>query len=506
MFQNSRYYSNNILIYQQYCPEYGKYLSFQDETGWQWVAAVQYFPIFLHLSGERIVISGAGRAAVAKLRLLLKTDAQLAVFGTDPDTEILSWQRAGRLGHEARPVESADLEGAALLYCTNGDEAADNRAAALARRNGIRVSIADNLADSDFITPAIVDRDPVTVAIGTEGTAPVLARALKAAFEAQLPTSLGPLARIGKAFRSKCESIPSGRMRRAFWSEYFFRRGLRSYAREGENGARDALRSLLDEAATATRPSGFVSFVGAGPGDAELLTLKARNRLHDADIVVHDRLVSSHVLELVRREAERVCAGKKGFRPSWSQGSINALLVRHARAGNHVVRLKSGDPTVFGRLDEEIEALDGAGIPWEIVPGITAAACAAADMGVSLTRRGRNSELRFLTGRDADGFAEHDWAALARPGSVAAIYMGKRAATFLRGRLLMHGAAPSTPVTIVENASAADERIVATSLLRLPETLGEERVAGAVVLMLGLLPRETMREARAGREVREHAL
>ena len=467
---------------------------------------MQYFPIFLHLSGERIVISGAGRAAVAKLRLLLKTDAQLAVFGTDPDTEILSWQRAGRLGHEARPVESADLEGAALLYCTNGDEAADNRAAALARRNGIRVSIADNLADSDFITPAIVDRDPVTVAIGTEGTAPVLARALKAAFEAQLPTSLGPLARIGKAFRSKCESIPSGRMRRAFWSEYFFRRGLRSYAREGENGARDALRSLLDEAATATRPSGFVSFVGAGPGDAELLTLKARNRLHDADIVVHDRLVSSHVLELVRREAERVCAGKKGFRPSWSQGSINALLVRHARAGNHVVRLKSGDPTVFGRLDEEIEALDGAGIPWEIVPGITAAACAAADMGVSLTRRGRNSELRFLTGRDADGFAEHDWAALARPGSVAAIYMGKRAATFLRGRLLMHGAAPSTPVTIVENASAADERIVATSLLRLPETLGEERVAGAVVLMLGLLPRETMREARAGREVREHAL
>ena len=387
-----------------------------------------------------------------------------------------------------------------------GDGAADARAAALARRHGIRVSIADNLADSDFITPAIVDRDPVTVAIGTEGTAPVLARALKAAFEAQLPTSLGPLARIGEAFRNRCESVPAGRMRRAFWSEYFFRRGPRSYAREGESGARDALCSLLDETAIATRPSGFVSFVGAGPGDPELLTLKARNRLHDADIVVHDRLVSAQVLELVRREAERVCAGKKGFGPSWSQASINALSVRRAREGNHVVRLKSGDPTVFGRLDEEVEALDGAGIPWEIVPGITAAACAAADMGVSLTRRGRNSELRLLTGRDADGFAEHDWAALARPGSVAAIYMGKRAATFLRGRLLMHGAAPSTPVTIVENASAADERIVATSLLRLPETLEEERVAGAVVLMLGLLPREAMRAARTGREVRERAL
>ena len=451
-------------------------------------------------------MSGAGQAAVAKLRLLLKTDAQLGVFGADPNPEILSWHRAGRLEHEARPVESADLEGAALLYCTNGDVSADDRAAAFARQHGIRVSVTDNLADSDFITPAIVDRDPVTVAIGTEGTAPVLARALKAAFEAQLPISLGPLARIGQAFRSRYGSVPPGRMRRALWSEYFFRRGPRRYAREGTRGARDALRSLLDEAASATRPSGFVSFVGAGPGDPELLTLKARRRLHDADIVVHDRLVSAHVLELVRREAERVCAGKKGFGPSWSQASINALLIRHARAGNHVVRLKSGDPTVFGRLDEEIEALDGANLPWEIVPGITAAACAAADMGVSLTRRGRNSDFRFLTGRDADGFAEHDWVALARPGSVAAIYMGKRAATFLRGRLLMHGAAPSTPVTIVENASARDERIVATSLLRLPETLEEKRVAGAVVLMLGLLPRTVMREVRAGRAVRERAL
>ena len=467
---------------------------------------MQHFPIFFRLSGKRVVVSGAGRAAVAKLRLLLKTEAQLGVFGADPDAEILSWHRAGRLEYKARAVESADLEGAALLYCTNGDAAADDRAAALARRRGIHVNVADNLADSDFITPAIVDRDPVTVAIGTEGTAPVLARALKAAFEAQLPISLGPLARIGQAFRGRCESVPPGRMRRALWSEYFFRRGPRRYAREGRNGARDALRSLLDEAAAATRPSGFVSFVGAGPGDPELLTLKARNQLHDADIVVHDRLVSGQVLELARREAERVCVGKMGFGPSWSQASINALLVHHARAGNHVVRLKSGDPTLFSRLDEEIETLDDAGIPWEIVPGITAAACAAADMGVSLTRRGRNSDFRFLTGRDADGFAEHDWAALARPGSVAAIYMGKRAATFLRGRLLMHGAAPSTPVTIVENASSEDERIVATSLLRLPETLEVERIAGAVVLMLGLLPRKAVREARAGREIRAGAL
>ena len=467
---------------------------------------MQHFPIFLRLSGERVVVSGASRAAVAKLRLLLKTDAEIAVFGHDPDPDILSWLRRRELRYEERPVEGADIEGAALLYCANDDPAEDARAAALARRRNIPVNIVDNREGSDFITPAIVDRDPLTVAIGTEGTAPVLARNLKAVFEAQLPMSLGPLARIAQAFRSRCESVPAGRIRRALWSEYFFRHGPRRYAREGEDGARDALRALLDEVATAPRPAGLVSFVGAGPGDPELLTLKARNRLHDADIVVHDQLVSEQVLELARREAERVSAGKTGYGPSWSQAQINALLVRHAQAGNHVVRLKSGDPAVFGRLDEEIEALKAAGIPWEVVPGITAAAGAAADMGVSLTRRGRNSELRFLTGRDVEGFAEHDWAALARPGSVAAVYMGKRAAAFLRGRLLMRGAAPSTPVTIVENASRPDRRIVAKTLLGLPDALDEAHLAGPVVLMLGILPRDAMHEADSDCEARREAV
>ena len=323
---------------------------------------MQHFPIFLRLAGRQVAVSGAGQAAVAKLRLLLKTDAEITIFGPDPDPDVLSWHREGVLRHEERRVAAEDLDGAALLYCANDDPAEDARAAALARQRRIPVNIVDNLQGSDFITPAIVDRDPVTVAIGTEGTAPVLARNLKAILEAQLPASLGRLARIGQAFRSRCDSVPAGHMRRAFWSEYFFRRGPRGYAREGENGAREALRSLLDEAATATRPSGFVSFVGAGPGDPELLTLKARNRLHDADIVVHDRLVSAQVLELARREAERVSAGKSGYGPSWPQARIDALLVRQAREGKHVVRLKSGDPAVFGRLDEEIEALESAGI------------------------------------------------------------------------------------------------------------------------------------------------
>ncbi|MDE0173703.1 MAG: siroheme synthase CysG [Defluviicoccus sp.] len=459
---------------------------------------MRHFPIFLRLSSRSVVVSGAGQAATAKLRLLLKTDAAITVFGPDPDPNILSWHRAGALRHDGRPVQGADLDGAALLYCASGDPTEDARAAALGRRRGIPVNVVDSLEASDFITPAIVDRDPVTVAIGTEGTAPVLARNLKAAFEARMPVSLGPLARIGQAFRSRCEHRPSARMRRALWSEYFFKSGPRGFARDGEDGAREALRSLLEEARTASRPAGLVSLVGAGPGDPELLTLKARNRLHEADVVVHDRLVSAPVLELARREAERVSAGKTGYGPSWPQDSINALMVREARAGRHVVRLKSGDPAVFGRLDEEIDALEAEGIPWEVVPGITAASAAAADMGASLTRRGRNSELRILTGHDVDGFAEQDWAALARPGAAAAIYMAKRAASFLRGRLLMRGAAPSTPVTIVENASRTDRRIVATTLLGLPEALEQAVFPGAVLLMLGIPPRGSIEKAGSG--------
>ena len=187
---------------------------------------MQHFPIFLRLAGRQVAVSGAGQAAAAKLRLLLKTDAEIAVFGPDPHPDIQLWHREGALRHHNRRLEGADLDGAALIYCASDDPAEDARAAALARRRRIPVNVVDDLDGSDFITPAIVDRDPVTVAIGTEGTAPVLARNLKATLESQLPISLGPLARIGQAFRSRCGNVPAGRTRRALWSEYFSRQVL----------------------------------------------------------------------------------------------------------------------------------------------------------------------------------------------------------------------------------------------------------------------------------------
>lgn len=236
--------------------------------------------------------------------------------------------------------------------------------------------------------------------------------------------------------------------------------------------------------------AGSVALVGAGPGHPDHLTLGALRALQAANVVVHDRLVSEAILALIPPATPRVDVGKEGFGPSTAQMDIHAVMIAQARAGAFVVRLKAGDPGVFGRLDEELDALDSAGIPWRIVPGLTAAAAAAAEIGQSLTARGRNRALTLLTGHDTRGFADQDWRGLARPGAVAAIYMGKRAARFIQGRLLMHGAAAATPVTLIENATRPDQRIHAATLATLPAAAAA--CDGPAVMFWGLAPRAAL--------------
>ncbi|HMO09567.1 MAG TPA: uroporphyrinogen-III C-methyltransferase [Paracoccaceae bacterium] len=231
-----------------------------------------------------------------------------------------------------------------------------------------------------------------------------------------------------------------------------------------------------------------VLFVGAGPGAAEHLTLAALRAIEGADVVIHDRLVGPEVMAFVPPAARRVDVGKEGFGPSTTQDAIHDLLVTHARTGARVVRLKGGDPSVFARLDEETAALDAAGLDWRVIPGLTAASVAAAAIGRSLTRRGRNAALRIVTGHDMVGFAEQDWRGLARAGQVAAVYMGKKSARFIQGRLIMHGADPFTPVTVVENVSRTDQRITAATLSTLPAAAAGAQ--GPAVILLGLAPRE----------------
>lgn len=247
--------------------------------------------------------------------------------------------------------------------------------------------------------------------------------------------------------------------------------------------------------------SSLVLFVGAGPGAAAHLTLGALKALTEANVVIFDRLVGAEVLALIPAQVERIDVGKAGFGPSTPQAKICDLIVSHARTGRRVVRLKGGDCGIFGRLDEEIEALEAAGIAFEIVPGLTAASVAAARIGQSLTRRGRNASLRILTGHDMAGFAEQDWRGLARAGEVAAIYMGKASARFIQGRLMMHGAAADTPVTVVENVSRHDERVTGATLATL--TLAVADATGPAIILYGLAPRRAvatlpqLKEARA---------
>ncbi|WP_300029572.1 siroheme synthase CysG [uncultured Roseobacter sp.] len=450
---------------------------------------MDHFPIFLRVQGRRIVLSGGGDAALAKLRLLMKSTGHITVFSPDPAPEIVKWAGEGRLRLVTRAMAPGDTLCAALFYAADEDAVADARTVGIARADGALINVVDNLQDSEFITPAIVDRDPVTIAIGTEGAAPVLARAIKADLEERLPAALGPLARIGKGFRKMADALPFGRARRDFWRDYYFNAGPAAIS-GGEIEVRKRLDSLLADHLDRKARPGHVHFVGAGPGDPDLLTMKARRVLDEADVVIYDRLISQPVLELARREAVMIDAGKEGFGPSMKQDDINDLIVEHAKTGAQVVRLKSGDATVFGRLDEEIDAVDAHQIGWDIVPGITSASAAVAEIGQSLTRRGRNSSVRFLTGHDTRGFADHDWNTLARPGEVAAIYMGKKSARFIQGRLIMHGADRHTPVTIIENASRPEQRVLGTTLDALPAALEAAEMDGPALTFYGLAPRE----------------
>ncbi|MDB4227697.1 siroheme synthase CysG [bacterium] len=459
---------------------------------------MKYFPVFLNVAQRPIALVGGGAAAVAKLRLLLKTEADITVYDPAPAAQIRAWAQADLLKISKAPLTLDQARQAQLIYAASEDDSCDARTQKIAQSARTWFNWVDNLEQSQFITPAIVDRDPVTVAIGTEGTAPVVARAIKRDIEERLPQNLGALASIGQTFRSLAEALPFGRIRRDFWSRFYFSKGPAAYDAEGVAGAKRVLHELLAEFKSASPKPGHVDFVGAGPGDPTLLTHRARVLLHEADVILHDRLVDRRILELARREATLIEVGKTGFGQAMAQDDIHHLIVEHVARGAQVLRLKSGDPTVFGRLDEELEAIAAQDISYSIVPGITAASAAAAAVGRSLTRRGRNAQLRLITGHDMAGYAEQEWRALAKPGAVAAIYMGKKAARFIQGRLLMHGADPLTPVSIIENSSRPEQVIRAAALNALTEALQD--MAGPAVLLYGISPQSAAEHVFQPRE------
>lgn len=442
---------------------------------------MRYLPIQFDLRDKRVVVFGGGRAAEAKLRTLVKTESDIHVYAIDGNSEIREWADSGALNLHAVPPSRDHLTGASLAYAATDDDGINAEIAGWAREAGVPVNAADLTEACDFITPALVDRTPVSVAIGTEGTTPGLARSLKSDLEARLPSDLGQTALTIKALRDELKlEEPDIARRQAIWAEVLGA-GLNDLTTlDSETVTR---RYLV--AKNGQKSDGFVHIVGAGPGDPDLLTVGALRVMHSADVIVYDRLVSEEALSLCRREAEFVYVGKTPGGASTRQDEINRIMVEKARAGNMVVRLKSGDPLVFGRAEEEFSALEDAGVDFKIHPGITAATAAAASIRHSLTVRGENTAATLATGHDEKGFAELDWANLSAPNARASIYMGLRAARFIQGRLLLHGADPLTPVTVVENASRVNEVRLATTLARLPDDLASGGIKGPAVLMLG---------------------
>ena len=411
------------------------------------------FPVSYKVRGKKIVIVGGGAEALAKARLAVKTDAEVIVVARKIETDFSNLEVTVR----EEIFNASHLENAALVFV--GDEGPDaDIAKRLTKEAGLPLNVVDQPEYCDFFTPAIVDRAPISVAISSEGEAPVLARLVRAKIEAALPLHLGKLAGLAGKLRNTVETlISSGDRRRKFYQELLTSSKVEKALAEGKDDqANQWANHLLVDHANVDRRTGFVHLVGAGPGAEDLLTLRAQRVLQSADVIVHDQLVPEAVVQMGRRDAERVAVGKAKGRHSFTQKRINQMLVELAQQGKQVVRLKSGDPMIFGRAAEEIEALKAANIEYAIVPGVTAAAAAASDAQLPVTLRNVASGVVYATAHGADDTAVKHWSVLAQSGLTLGIYMGKSIISEVARELVAEGLAATTPVGIVVNAGRAN--------------------------------------------------
>jgi uroporphyrin-III C-methyltransferase / precorrin-2 dehydrogenase / sirohydrochlorin ferrochelatase len=447
-------------------------------------------PLFFPLDGRPVVVIGGSEAAVWKAELLSAAGAGVAVLSPEPcpDMEALAADPPGGPVHlERRAWCPSDLDGAAVAVADAEDEEEAQAVFAAARVLGVPVNVIDKPTFCTFQFGAIVNRSPLVVGISTDGAAPVLGQTIRSRIEALLPAGLARWAEAAKTLRAELGGLQLGTaIRRRFW-EAFAALALRTPDQVPRRKDWNALLRTALIGCDETEPTGHVTLVGAGPGDPELLTLKAVRALRSADVILFDDLVAPDILDFARREARRMLVGKTGHRPSCKQDDINALMVSLAKAGKRVVRLKSGDPMIFGRAGEEIAALEDAGIPFHVVPGISAAQGAAASLKVSLTHRRIARRIQLVTGHAHDGRLPEDLdlAALADPQATTAVYMPLGTLPDLAERLLRAGVEPDRPVCAVFNATRADEQHIAGTVSTIGPLLAGARVTGPCVLIVG---------------------
>jgi len=454
------------------------------EFGRARMAPLSRLPAFFALDGTRAVVAGGGHAAAWKAELLSAAGARVDVFAPEASEDMRALEAtapAGAVIVHGRAWAPADCAGAAIAVAECADDAEAARFAAAALRAGVPVNVIDRPAYCDFSFGAIVNRSPLVIGISTDGAAPVFGQAVRAKIEALIPKGFARWAEAARAWRPRVAALAlSFRRRRSLW-EKFTDRAI---------AAHNALPTDADftELLTPdTAEAGSVVLVGAGPGDAELLTLRAVRALQSADVILFDHLVSAEVLDFARREARKMLVGKAGYAPSCKQDDINALMVSLATAGRRVVRLKGGDPMIFGRADEEIAACRAAGIDVEVVPGVTAAQAAASRLKVSLTRRLEARRVQYITGHGHDGKLPDniDWASLADPAVTTIVYMPAKTLPELAAKALAAGLDPAMPAVAVARATRADERTIAGSIGNLPALLPLQAMPEPIVVLIG---------------------
>lgn len=443
------------------------------------------FPMFIRTHRRRVVICGGAEQAAQKARLILKTDAQIVLAAFELEEELAALVADGKAQWHRGEITAELFDDAAMAFVATGCPGVDASLHALVRAARCPVNVVDQPELCDITTPSLVDRDPVVVAIGTEGTAPVLARQIKTDIEQMLPQPLGGLAALAGRLRPSVAARVPRAKRRAFWAWVFKGEPRGTWTRGAEREAAAAIKGAIAEGhAPQTQTSGSIALVGAGPGARDLLTLRAVERLQEADAIYYDRLVDVEVLELARRDAERVFVGKHVGAHAWPQNRINAVITAEARKGRRVVRLKSGDPGIFGRATEELEAARAQGIPVEIVPGVTAASAAGAALGLSLTERGQTDALVLATGTGCAHDPLPDCTRLISPGTTTALYMSARQAPRIREALLHKGMPSDTLVQICVDISKPTQRIVTSPLAALDKTIMRHEVFGCAVLLI----------------------
>lgn len=445
---------------------------------------MRYLPLFVDIRGRDCLLVGAGDIAARKLELLLSAGAQVTIVAPEIGTRTRELAAGAQVRIFERAYQPPDLAGMRLVIAATSERAVNERVYLDADHLNILANSVDQPEISNAIFPALIDRDPVLVAVSTGGNAPTLARTVRGWIEAALPARLGALARfIGERRNIVKGALSSVPTRQRFWDRFLAGPGPEALYAGDDVAAEASFKRLLS--AQDDREEPLVALVGAGPGDPELLTLRAHRLLQQADVVLYDNLVDRRILALARRDAEKVYVGKRRRDHGVGQGGIHELLVEHARADRRVVRLKGGDPYIFGRGGEEVEALAAAGFRCAVVPGITAALGAASAAGIPLTHRELSQSVRLVTGHRAEDRINLDWPELAKPGQTVVIYMGRGGLGEILAQLQLHGLPPATPAALVANATLPEQRVIQGTVASLAEQVSIADLNGPTITFVG---------------------